>query len=136
MECNNLITKLLGIKGWKVRSASIEERRGRESVILDLERDNYEYICRKCGASVDKAYTYKEQEVRHLLWWQYPTYLRFTKYRVNCPYCGKKAEKLSWVKWYGRVTNAQASVVGELCKVMTVEAVSLLLNLHWGRSKN
>lgn len=135
MECNNIITRLLGIKGWEVKGLSIEDRKGTESVIVDLGRTEREHTCSKCGDKVDKAYTYKEQEARHLLWWSYPTYLRFTKYRVKCHRCGKKVEKLNWLKWYGRVTNGLASLVGELCKVMTVEAVALLLYLHRGTVK-
>lgn len=135
MEWNNFITELLGIKGWKVTGKSIEEKKGTRVVILDLQREGEEYVCSKCGDTVDKAYTYKEQTVQHLLWWSYPTYLRFTKYRVECPRCGKKVEKLNWAKWYGRVTNALTSLVGELCKVMTVEAVALLLYLHRGTVK-
>ena len=135
MEWNNFITELLGIKGWKVARAAIEEKKGVKAVVIDIQRESREYICSKCGSVVYKAYTYKEQKIQHLLWWQYPTYLRFTKYRVNCLCCGKKVEKLRLAKWYGRVTNTLASLVGELCKVMTVEAVSLLLNLHWGTVK-
>ncbi|MGB9716491.1 MAG: transposase [Thermodesulfovibrionales bacterium] len=68
--------------------------------------------------------------MRHLLLWEHPTYLRFTKYRVKCPKCGLKAERLPWLSFYGRVTQKLARLVYELCKVLTVQAISMLLFLH------
>lgn len=74
-------------------------------------------------------------EVQHLRLWEHVTYVKFWKYRVVCPTCGVKAEQVSWVQSYGRVTWKLAHLVRELCKVMTNQAVGLLLWLHPGTVK-
>jgi len=62
--------------------------------------------------------------------WAHVTVLKFWEYRVNCPACGLKVEALSWLAPYARVTNALATLVAELCKVMTNKAVAVLQALH------
>ena len=71
--------------------------------------------------------------MRHLLWWQHPTVIRFDRYRVSCPTCGIVTEALDFLPVRGpRVTQPLAQLVYELCKVTTHKAVGLLLGLHRG----
>ena len=67
--------------------------------------------------------------------WQHTTFLRFQQYRVICPQCGTKVERLAWLARYERVTTPLAALVAELCKVMTNKAVGLLMGLHPGTVK-
>lgn len=124
------LTKLLGTQGWYVKGKEIREEKGQQKLILDIEREDSIYICSGCGDTFKEAYKWRQQEVRHLLLWEHPTYLRFTKYRVKCPRCGLKAERISWLSFYGRVTQKLARLVYELCKVLTVQATSKFLFLH------
>ena len=57
--------------------------------------------------------------------WEYITFLRFRKYRVNCPKCGIKTEYLPFIADNHRITRSLAITTYELCKVMTVKAVSI-----------
>lgn len=74
-------------------------------------------------------------EVQHLTWWQYPTFLRVRRYRVNCPDCGLTLEPLPFVAEGARVTRPLFALVAELCKVTTLKAVALFQGLHRGTVK-
>jgi transposase len=74
-------------------------------------------------------------EVQHLTLWQYLTFLRVRHHRVDCPTCGLTLESLPFVAEGARVTPSLASLVAELCKVMTVKAVAIFQSLHRGTVK-
>ena len=73
------------------------------------------------------GYDHKMQDVRHLLWWQHPTVIRFRRYRVFCTTCGVVTEEVECLPVRGpRVTRSLAHLVYELCKITTHKAVGLL----------
>jgi len=125
------ITLLLGIQGFKVKHIEFTRCRGCSAIILDLERTKEGHRCGNCGQQVQAGYDSIEEEVQHLTLWQHLTFLRFRRYRVNCPDCGIRAETLDFVDIRGpRVTKHLAYLVAELCKVMTNKAVSIFQSLH------
>ncbi len=126
----NYITKLLGIQGFVVKGIELKSEGDRTKVILDLERKPQDYICSQCGRKVKEAIPYRQRVVQHLTLWQHLTFLRFMQYRVICPNCGLKVEALSFLDRYNRVTVHLASLVYELCKVMTNKAVAMFQHLH------
>jgi transposase len=129
------LTAMLGIPGWYVAGKSLRYRKGRAEVVLDVERDTPGYTCGGCGQVVTEARPWRLQELQHLLLWDHVTILRVQKHRVRCPICGLKAERLPWAAPYARVTTRLAALVGELCKVLTNQAVAVLLWLHAGTVK-
>lgn len=124
------LRKLLGIQGYSIRQLRVEERRGRQVVVLELKRLRRSYECGECGRKLKRAHSSWWVEVQHLTWWQYPTFLRLRHYRVSCPQCGLTLEPLPFVVKGARVTHGLAALVVELCKVMSVQAVALLQTLH------
>lgn len=124
------LTKLLGITGFTVVTVEIETVGRRSAAILTLEREEKLAVCERCGQKGDRIYPYREREVQHLTLWQHLTILRVMQYRIVCPQCGWRVERLPFVDRYDRVTRALAALVHELCKVMTVKAVALFLGLH------
>jgi transposase len=131
----NCLTKLLGIQGFRVLGISMEFRRGQETVILDLKRVGGGFECEKCHRRIKKAHSSWMIEVQHLTLWQYLTFLRVRHHRVDCPTCGLTLESLPFVAEGARVTQSLASLVAELCKVMTVKAVAIFQSLHRGTVK-
>lgn len=124
------IRKLLQIQGYFIASLKVEPRRGRKAVILELKRLRGPHACGKCGQLVPKPHSNWVIEVQHLTWWQYPTFLKVRRYRVNCPVCGLMLEPLPFVAEGPLVTRPLAALAAELCKVMSVQAVGLLTTLH------
>jgi transposase len=130
------LTTLLGIRGFKVKGIKPQKRSGRSRVILSLERaPGFRFECEGCGQEVERVRRYRIRWVRHLHLWQHATWLRFEQFRVNCPRCGWRVERLPWLVRYERVTASLAALVAELCKVMTNKAVGLLMGLHPGTVK-
>jgi transposase len=113
----------------------MEFRRGQETVILDLKRVGGGFECEKCHRRIKKAHSSWMIEVQHLTLWQYLTFLRVRHHRVDCPTCGLTLESLPFVAEGARVTQSLASLVAELCKVMTVKAVAIFQSLHRGTVK-
>jgi transposase len=68
-------------------------------ISLDLIRETHR--CGGCGKKGLFEYDSHEQAVRHLLWWQGVTVVRFRRYRVSCPECGNRTEALDFVTFGG-----------------------------------
>ena len=131
------LTNFLGMKGFCVARVEMGVRGERKAVVFYLERSEAGYLCGGCGQRVEGEVTsYREREVQHLTLFEYLTFLRVYQYRVLCPTCGWKVERLPFAERYGRVTEALASLIYELCKVMTNKAVALFQGLHWGTVKD
>ena len=131
----NYFTKLLGIQGYQVTGISIEERNGRDAVILELNRKGRGFECGKCHRRIKKAHSSWMIEIQHLTLWHFLTFLRVRHYRAHCPECGLTLEPLSFVAEGARVSQSLASLVAELCKVMTIKAVAIFQSLHRGTVK-
>ena len=132
------VTTLLGIQGFRVKAVEqIGNLPGRSTVRVHLERAREGYVCGKCGRAVTGGYDHSTQELRHLMLWQHPTFIRFDRYRVDCPDCGVQTEALEFADVRGpRVTRPMASLIHELCKVAAVKAIAILFGLHRHTVKN
>jgi transposase len=106
-------------------------------VKIHLERTRKGYICGGCGERVSRGYDHTWQELYHLMLWHHHTVLRFQRFRVDCPRCGIHTEALEFADIRGpRVTRTLATLISELCKVMTVKAVATLQGLHTQTIRN
>ncbi len=125
------LTSLLGIQGFRIVRMEREGfAKNRRAVIVHLERTQKGYRCGDCGQAAP-GYDHHWQEVQHLTLWQHLSFLRFERYRVNCPTCGIRTEALDFVGMRGpQVTRPLAELISELCKVMTNKSVGVLQALH------
>lgn len=130
------LTLLLQIQGFKVEKVTRGFSKGQKSVVMHLQRENLGYVCGQCGQAVESGYDSCWQEVQHLMLWDWLCFLKFKRYRVNCPICGIRTEALDFVGVRGPgVTGNLAHLVAEQCKVMTNKSVSILQGLHRGTVK-
>lgn len=132
---HDYFTRLLGIQGFVVKAVTQENVGRRSSVIVDIERAQQKFICCDCGHASDVGIKYRERVVQHLALWQHLTHLRFMQYRVDCPKCGLRVERLPFAERYSRVSGMLAGLVYELCKVMTNKAVGIFQGLDEGTVK-
>ena len=132
----NYLTPLLEIQGFYIKQITQSYHKGQQSVILHLERKQTGYVCGKCGQAVASGYDSTWQQTQHLMLWQHLCFLKFQRYRVNCPRCGIRTEALEFVGIRGPgVSHRLAKLVAELCKVMTNKNVSIFQALHRGTVK-
>lgn len=125
------LTAMLGFQGFRVSAVEQIAAMPAHSVYrVHLARTMKGHLCGECGQAAP-GYDHVWQEVQHTTVWQHLTFLRFERYRVDCPRCGVRTEALNFVEIRGpRVTRQLARRVSELCKVMTNKAVGVLEALH------
>ena len=87
-------TKILGWPGYRVHRAEIDE--GAKALKLWVRRKSghRRLVCSGCGRRVSEIREVYEREVRDLACFEYQTKVVLELYRVRCPNCGVKAEKV------------------------------------------
>ncbi len=132
----NCLTSLLETQGFRVKRLESGFYKGQNAVAVHLERVKKGRVCGKCGQTAPQGYDSAWREVQRLMPWRHVCFLRFERYRVNCPRCGIRTEALDFVEVRGpRVTRRMARLTAELCKVMTNKSVGLFQALHRGTVK-
>lgn len=124
------LRQLLGVQGHCIANLTLEPRRGRRSVILELKRLRGPHTCGQGGQRIRTPHSTWWIEVQHLTLWEDPTLLRVRRYRVNCPECGLTLEPLPFAADGPMVTCSLAALVAERCKAMTVQATATLMTRH------
>ena len=87
-------TRVLGWPGYKVYRAEIDEPAKRLKLWVRRKRGNKHLVCSGCGQLVSTIAESYEREVRDLPWSEYLTTVVVELYRLRCPDCGVKAEKV------------------------------------------
>jgi transposase len=127
------ITKLVAIPEWKVKKVSIYPVKG-STAIIEMERSKREYICGKCAQVFTRAYDHRIFDIQDLSFGPHKrVYLRVKKFRVNCPDCGIRQERLPWVEPCGRYTKRLAREVALACRSLrTLKEVATRCGDHLG----
>ena len=89
--------------------------------------------CGECGMEVKVT----RGHVRHVRRWKdlymrdKPLWIVYQPYRVQCPVCGIRVEKVPWAPRHSRVTTALAKAVGILAKDQSWSKVAKHFDLNW-----
>src|SRR4029077_4880397 len=87
-------SKVLGWAGYRVYRHEIDEPGKRLKLWVRRKRGNRKLICSGCGRKLDDAYDIYEREVRDLPCFEFRTTVVVELYRMRCPDCGVKTEKV------------------------------------------
>jgi transposase len=131
------IAELLG--GWEGYSIGTVGRRmadDKPQVWIELlpVRD-HPRVCSGCGGSCRSVHEVEERWVKDLPILDCSTHLLVHRVRVNCPACGPKLERLSWLEPYARVTVLLAASVARLCRFASVKHAADFYGLNWKTAK-
>jgi transposase len=63
------------------------------------------------------------------------THVWLQRFRVDCPECGRRLERLSWLAKHARATRRLAESVARLCQVASVKNVAEFYGLSWDALK-
>jgi transposase len=88
-------TKILGWPGYRVYRSEINEGAKTLRLWVRRKRGNRKLECSSCGRKIKEIAEVYEREVRDLPWSEYRTTVVIELYRVRCPDCGIKAEKVA-----------------------------------------
>ena len=87
-------SKVLGRPGFRVYQLQIDEVRKPLKLWVRRKSGDRKLVCSGCGRKLAKAYDTYEREVRDLLCFEFRTTVVVDLYRVRCPDCGVKTEKV------------------------------------------
>jgi len=131
------ISRLGGWEGYEVANDWDELRGAQRWCVIELEPlRGASRCCSGCGGLTSAIHDLEERRVRDLPVFEHRVELIVPRVRVECPACGAKLERLSWLDPYARVTRRLADSVARLCKVAAILHVARYFGLDWKTVKD
>jgi transposase len=120
----NDFTKILRWPGFRVYQYEIDEKAKTLRLWVRRKRGNRKLICSGCGRKFTDAHDSREREVRDLPWGEYRTTVVIEVYRVCCPNCGVKVEKVPQLPSKAPFSKRFEEAVGGACESASVRQVA------------
>lgn len=117
-------TKLLGWPGYRVWRQEIDEAAKTLKLWVRRKRGNKKVICSGCGKSVSGIHEICEREVRDLPVFQFRTTVVIELYRVRCPSCGPKIERIEQLPGKAPFSKRFEDAVGQACEGASARQVA------------
>ena len=149
MPTDNDFTKILDWPGYRVYRHEIDERGKKLRLWVQRKRGNGKIECSGCGRKFRDFYDLSERAVRDLPWGEFQTTVYIEIYRVKCPECGVKREKVLQLPSKAPFSKRFEEAVGEACEsasarqvarrfdlaASTVRAIDLRYLERWAQSR-
>jgi transposase len=95
---------------------------------LDLwvrrKRGNRKLECSGCGRKFSDAYDFRERTVRDLPWSEFRTAVHIEVYRVKCPACGVRIEKVPLLPSKAPFSKRFEDAIGQACESASARQVA------------
>jgi transposase len=117
-------SKVLGWPGYRVYRHEIDEPGKRLKLWVRRKRGNRKLICSGCGGKLAEAYDSYEREVRDLPCFEFRTTVVVELYRLRCPDCGVKTEKVPQLPSKAPFSKRFEEAVGLACESAAVRRVA------------
>src|SRR6516164_9306725 len=117
-------SKVLGWPGYRVYRHEINESAKTLKLWVRRKRGNRKLVCSGCGRKLSKVYDTYEREVRDLPWSEFRTTVVVELYRVQCPDCGVKTEKVPQLPSKAPFSKRFEEAVGLACESAAVRRVA------------
>jgi transposase len=117
-------TKILGWPGYRVYQQEIDEKAKTLKLWVRRKRGNRRLICSGCGGRIAEPAEVTEREVRDLACFEYRTTVIIELYRVRCPQCGLKIEKVEQLPSKAPFSKRFEEAVGEACESASARRVA------------
>ncbi|MBZ5622036.1 MAG: transposase family protein [Acidobacteriia bacterium] len=127
--CKNELTKLLGWPGYRVYRHEIDERAKTLKLWIRRKRGNRKLIYSGCGCKLEEAHEVSERAVRDLPCMEFRTTVVVEVYRVCCPDCGIKMEKVPQLPSKAPFSKRFEDAVGQACESAAARQVALRFGL-------
>lgn len=132
MRMETFIRKSLGLKAHAV--AKVEAREAEGELVVHVERlGRRRLCCGVCGLETRRVAPTRRPERRwhDLAMREHTVWLVYAPYRVWCPQCGLRVERIPWADPWQRVTHALARAVAALARELNWDAVAAHFRLNW-----
>ena len=117
-------TKILGWPGYRVYRSEINEEAKTVRLWVRRKRGNRKLECSGCGRRIHEIAEVYEREVRDLPCFEYRTTVVIELYRLRCPECGIKAEKVALLPSKAPFSKRFEEAVGQACESAAVRRVA------------
>ena len=117
-------TKILGWPGYRVYRSEINEDSKTVRLWVRRKRGNRKLVCSGCGQAVKEIAEVYEREVRDLPCFEYRTTVVIELYRVRCPRCGVRTEKVPLLPSKAPFSKRFEEAVGQACESAAVRRVA------------
>jgi transposase len=117
-------TKVLGWPGYRVYRHEINESAKMLKLWVRRKRGNRKLVSSGCGRKLSEVYDTYEREVRDLPCFEYRTTVVIELYRVRCPDCGIKAEKVALLPGKAPFSRRFEEAVGQACESAAVRRMA------------
>ena len=122
-------TKILGWPGYRVYRTEIDEAAKALKLWVRRKSGNRKVVCSNCGRGVSEICEVYEREVRDLACFEYQATVVLELYRVRCPQCGVKAEKVEQLPSKAPFSKRFEEAVGQACESAAARQVAKRMGL-------
>src|SRR6516165_2485021 len=124
-------TRVLGWPGYKVYRMEIDERSKHLKLWVRRKKTGLKLICSRCGQHVPAATIHEvcEREVLDLPCFEYRTTVVVETYRVKCPRCGIRAERVAQLPSKAPYSKRFEEAVGQACESAAARQVARRMGL-------
>ena len=129
MPSDNEFTRILQWPGYRVYQHKIDEKRKTLDQWVRRKRGNRKLECSGCGRKFHDAYDSNERPVRDLPWSEFKTTVHIEVYRVKCPDCGVRIEKVPLLPSKAPFSKRFEDAVGQACESAAARQVALRFGL-------
>ena len=129
MPTDNEFTKVLGWPGYRVYRHEINEKNRTLKLWVRRKRGNRVLRCPSCGRRVHEVHEVYERQVRDLPCFEFLTTVIVELYRIHCPDCGVKAEKVEPLPSKAPYSKRFEDAVGQACESAAARQVARRMGL-------
>jgi transposase len=124
LPTDNEFTKILAWPGYRVYQHEIDEKAQTLKLWIRRKRGNRKIECSGCGRKFTDIYDTSEREVRDLPWSAFTATVLVEVYRVKCPDCGVKREKVPLLPSKAPFSKRFEDAVGLACEMASARQVA------------
>ena len=124
MPTDNEFTKILAWPGYRVYQHEIDENAKTLKLWIRRKGGNRKIECSGCGRKFSDIYDTSERAVRDLPWSAFTATVMVEVYRVNCPDCGVKREKVPLLPSKAPFSRRFEEAVGLACEMASARQVA------------
>jgi transposase len=117
-------TRILDWPGYRVYQHEIEEKAKTLKLWIRRKRGNRRLECSSCGRKFTQIYDTGERAVRDLPWSGFTATVFVEVYRVHCPDCGVKREKVPLLPGKAPFSKRFEDAVGLACEMASARQVA------------
>ena len=129
MPSDNEFTRILQWPGYRVYRQEIDEKSSTLDLWVRRKRGNRKLECSGCGRKFTDAYDSRERAVRDLPWSVFQATVHIEVYRVRCPVCGVRIERVPLLPSKAPFSKRFEDAVGQACESASARQVARRMGL-------